>query len=89
MTYPIAHRTRVGIEGFPVVRTTRETPSGPACSATSHGSEAQWVPGGLPDRRVATMIHAAAASPFALRASTGFDVAQRAFGGASARMTSR
>ena len=31
--------------------------------------------GGLPGRRVATRIHTAAASPFSLRASIGFDVA--------------
>ena len=41
--------------------------------------------GGFPGRRVATRIHVAAASPFALWASIAFDVAHRASGGASAR----
>ena len=58
---------------------------GPACNATRHGSEASRDTGGLPGRRVATRIRAAAASPFALWASIAFDVAHRASGGASAR----
>ena len=48
------------------VRTAREIPSGPACNATRHGSEASSDTGGFPGRRVATRIHVAAASPFDL-----------------------
>ena len=58
---------------------------GPACNATRHGSEASSETGGLPGRRVATRIHVAAASPFALWASIACDVVHRASGGASAR----